>query len=258
MTDLSDAYANMAYIEGGAGYPARWAKAAAAFRARVSGQAEPYGPGPRQQIDFFHPPGSAKGLMVFLHGGYWLQFSPSDWSHLAAGALARGWAVALPGYDLAPALRISEITAQVSLAIQVAVRQVGGPLRICGHSAGGHLAARMLCPGVLPPDVLARLQKVVPISPLSDLAPLMQTGLNADLRLDAQEARAESPVHCPAPQVPVQVWVGAQERPAFRDQARWLAQAWGCGLTLEPDRHHFNVVEGLEQPESPLLEAVLG
>ncbi len=258
MTDLSDAYANMAYIPGGEAYPARWAAAAGAFRSRADWRSEAYGPGPRHQIDLFVPRAAPKGLMVFFHGGYWLHFSPRDWSHLAAGAVAAGWAVALPGYDLAPNVRLGEITAQASLALQVAARHIGGPLRLCGHSAGGHLAARMLCPDVLPPDLIARLQMVVPISPLSDLAPLLRTAMNAELRLDAEEAQAESPRHCPAPAVPVHVWVGAQERPAFLDQARWLAEAWGAGLTIEPGRHHFDVVEGLEQPGHPLLQTLLG
>lgn len=257
MTDLDDAYANMAYIPQGASFPGRWAEAAERFRARMAPEELAYGPGARQRLDLYRPKGVAQGLMVFIHGGYWLRFDRRDFSHLAAGALGQGWAVAMPSYDLAPAVRISEITRQVALAVQLAARQVGGQIRLCGHSAGGQLSARMLCPEVLPVDLRARLAKVVPISPVSELAPLMRTAMNADLRLDAEEARAESPVHCPAPDVPVQVWVGAAERPAFLDQARWLAEAWGCGLTVEPERHHFDVIEGLERP-SALLEAVLG
>lgn len=257
MTDLDDAYANMAYIPAGASYPGRWAAAAERFRGGARWHEEAYGPGPRHRVDFFMPEGVPRGLMVFIHGGYWLRFDRRDFSHLAAGAVAEGWAVAMPSYDLAPAVRVPEITEQVALAVQLAARHVGGPIRICGHSAGGQLSARMLCPDVLPVDVLARVQKVVPISPVSDLAPLLRTSMSADLRLDAADARAESPVHCPSPQVPVQVWVGGAERPAFLDQARWLAEAWGCGLTVEPERHHFDVIEGLERP-SALLDAVLG
>lgn len=257
MTDLDDAYANMAYIPDGASFPGRWAEAAQRFREGARWHEQSYGPGLRHRIDIFVPESAPRGLMVFIHGGYWLRFDRRDFSHLAAGAVAAGWAVAMPSYDLAPAVRVREITAEVALAVQVAARQVGGPIRICGHSAGGQLSARMLCPGVLPVDVLARVERVVPISPVSDLAPLMRTSMNADLRLDAEEARAESPVHCPAPEAPVQVWVGGAERPAFLDQARWLAEAWGCGMEVEPGRHHFDVIEGLERP-SPLLEAVIG
>jgi hypothetical protein len=99
---------------------------------------------------------------------------------------------------------------------------------------------------------------VVPISPIGDLAPLMHTSMNADLRIDADEAAAESPARLPAPGVETHVWVGADERPAFLDQARGLASAWGARLTVEPGRHHFDVVEGLADPAGPLVRAVTG
>ncbi len=262
MTDLDDAYANMAYIPGGAEYPARWTAKAERFRAGATWRTEPYGPGPRHGVDLFLPQeaalGTARGTVVFVHGGYWLKFSPRDFSHLAAGALAAGWAVAMPGYDLAPAVRLHEITAQVARGVTVVARHLGGPLRLAGHSAGGHLVARMVCPGVLPEDVLARVERVVPISPLSDLAPLQRTAMRADLGLDDAEVAAESPVRHPAPAVPVHVWVGGAERPAFLDQTRWLAKAWGCALSVEPGRHHFDVIEALETRHSPLMQALIG
>ena len=62
----------------------------------------------------------------------------------------------------------------------------------------------------------------------------------------------------PRPAVPVTVWVGEAERPAFRDQALWLSQAWDAPLVVEPGRHHFDVIDGLGQPDSALLRAVLG
>ncbi len=107
--DLSDAYANAAHIPGGPEYPARWAAAAAAFRDRHPPEDVPYGGHPRERLHLWRPPGEAKGLLVFVHGGYWMSFSASDYSHLAAGALARGWAVALPSYPLCPEARIGGI-----------------------------------------------------------------------------------------------------------------------------------------------------
>ena len=53
------------------------------------------------------------------------------------------------------------------------------------------------------------------------------------------------------------VWVGGQERPAFLWQARVLAEEWDCPWTVDPGRHHFDVIDGLEDGESPLMRACL-
>ena len=110
--DMDRAYANGAFIAGAEDFPPRWAKEAAAFRAGLGARAKlglAYGGGERQRFDLFLPEGVPRGLLVYVHGGYWLAFGRETWSHLAGGALARGWACAMPSYTLAPAARISEI-----------------------------------------------------------------------------------------------------------------------------------------------------
>ena len=191
--------------------------------------------------------------MIFVHGGYWLNFDASTWSHLAAGPLAKGWAVALPSYDLCPSVRISEITLQIAQAVQKIAQTVTGPIALTGHSAGGHLVARMLAPEMLPPDVAERIAHVVPISPLADLRPLLRTSMNENLRLDEAEAWAESPIAQPVPEVPVTISVGAEERPAFLDQARWLAKAWSSDNVIVPGKHHFDVIDALADPQDTLV-----
>ena len=80
--------------------------------------------------------------------------------------------------------------------------------------------------------------------------------MNATLGLDAAEAEAESPALHPAPEVPVTVWVGAEERPVFLDQARWLAEAWGAAERVAPGRHHFDVIDDLCHSDSPMIRAL--
>lgn len=252
--DMDRAYANGAFIPGSAALPARWAAQAAAFRAAVPGQLGlAYGSGARQRFDLFEP-ASPRGLLVFVHGGYWLEFGRESWSHLAAGALARGWAVALPSYTLAPEARIAGITQEVAAAVRAAAARVAGPVVVTGHSAGGHLSARMGCADV----DLGVVRRVVPISPLAELEPLRQTAMNATLRLDDTEVARESPARralrsgCAA-----HVWVGGDERPAFLWQARTLSEAWGCDWTVAKGKHHFDVIDELADPDSALLAACL-
>ncbi len=258
--DLSRDYANGDFIAGAADYPPRWAGLSRALREELGPRARiglRYGPGERQVFDLFQPEGPPQGLLVFIHGGYWMAFDPSNWSHLAAGALARGWAVALPGYTLAPAARIAAMTGEVEAAITAAAALVGGPIVVTGHSAGGHLSARMACTDRAP-GWADRLRRVVPISPLSDLRPLMQTGMNATLHLDPAEAAAESPALLTRREgVECVVWVGGQERPAFLWQARLLSENWSCPWHVAPGKHHFDVIDELTDPHSLLMETLL-
>ncbi|KKL45163.1 hypothetical protein LCGC14_2358440, partial [marine sediment metagenome] len=258
-------YANGDYIPGAAGYVERWRIQAERFReaALARGGARldlRYGSGARAVFDLFLPEAEPAGCVIFVHGGYWRAFDKSLWSHLAAGAGARGGAVAMPSYTLAPQARIGAITREIAQAVAAIASQVEGPLRLVGHSAGGHLVARMLCEDVtLAPLVAARIAGCVPISPLGTLEPLLETTMNADLQLDLAEARAESPALVrQARPVPVTVWVGAEERPVFLTQARELAGAWGCPLRIAPGQHHFDVIDGLSDPGAPLCGAVLG
>lgn len=254
---LDDAYQNGAYISGADAFPGRWSAAAATFRASASYDADVrYGPSERQVMDVFYPDTTPVGTVVFVHGGYWRAFDKSYWSHLAAGPLSKGWAVAMPSYDLCPIVNISDITRQISSAVGSVTDRMSGPLRLTGHSAGGHLVARMLDPALSQPWA-ARVEKVVPISPVADLRPLLQTTMNTDFGLDEASAAAESPVLQSIPEVPVTVWVGGDERPAFLMQARALAAAWECRCKVAVGQHHFDVIDGLGDPTSALTSELL-
>ncbi|PZQ96679.1 MAG: alpha/beta hydrolase [Cereibacter sphaeroides] len=251
------AYANGAFIPGADSFAPRWAGRAAVFRGLLGYRAQvgmSYGPGDRHKFDLFLPEGDAKGVVIFVHGGYWMAFGRETWSHLAEGVLARGWAMAIPSYTLAPTARISSMTKEIALAISVIARQVDGPVVITGHSAGGHLSARMACEGVLKPEVASRVTRAVPISPLAELAPLMQTKMNEKLRLTTAECATESPARLTRrADCDVTVWVGGQERPAFLWQARLLSEAWDCRWHVAPSRHHFDVIDDLTNPRSLLV-----
>jgi hypothetical protein len=268
--DWDDAYANAAHIPDGSSYPARWAERAAAFRARLSSLRKAsidlaYGPAPRQKLDLFLPEGGAKGLVVFVHGGFWKAFDKSFWSHLAEGPRLLGYAVAAPSYTLCPDARITEIAMEIAAAIACAASMVEGEIALCGHSAGGHLVTRLICrSSPLPNEAAARIARTVSLSGLHDLRPLLATAMNATLRLDEREANAESPaLLAPRADQTVVCWVGAEERPEFVRQNRLLADIWrsfDARMTMveEPARHHFNVIDGLCDPTHPLTRALVG
>ena len=269
ITDWEDAYANRINIPSGASWPDRWLELAAAFRAELSaaGCARldlPYGERPRNRFDLFMPAETPNGLVVYIHGGYWVSFDKSSWSHLARGALAHGYAVAMPSYTLCPEVRIPDITREVGAAIAMAAGMVEGPIFLTGHSAGGHLATRMIsATSPLPAEVRARIRNTVSISGVHDLRPMMRLAMNGDLKLDEAEANAESPVLLyPMEGVRLTCWVGAGERAEFIRQNALLANIWtGLGAMTatveEADRHHFSVVDGLIDPDHLLMRTLL-
>ena len=270
IADWDDAYANGPHIPDGMSYPGPWLAPAQAFRDAMAAQGRArldlaYGPGARNRLDLFAPARAARGLLVFVHGGFWKALDKSVWSHFARGAAEAGWNVAIPSYTLAPAARIADITREVAAAIACAAGEVKGDIVLAGHSAGGHLVTRMISEtSPLAPALVARIARVTSISGLHDLRPLLNTMLNADLRLDAAEARAESPaLLAPLPGRDLTCWVGADERPEFIRQNHVMADMWmgfdaKVRCVVEPGRHHFDVIEGLREAGHPLLAAVLG
>lgn len=263
MIDWDDAFDNSGYVPGSANMAQMWAKDADAFRREIDDRAHldlRYGGGPRETLDLFMPVGAPKGALIFVHGGYWHKLDKSYFSHFAGGALDRGWAVAVPSYPLAPDVRISDITNSIVKAVVLTCEKISGGLVLAGHSAGGHLVSRMACAGVLPEIVASRLQRVVSISGVHQLGPLIGTKMNDVLHLTPEEAVAESPATCqPVKGVPVSFWVGANERPEFLRQNRLIAEAWSAkGAEVRthyaPGEHHFNVILPLADPNSALVQ----
>lgn len=265
ITDWDDAYENGGYIPRAEEYGPKWERLAAEFRTEMTDRTRKISTGPheREEMDIFMPNGTPKGLAVYIHGGYWRSRDQSLWSHLAAGVLARGWAMAMPGYVLCPEVRIADITQQVRQAIDLAADQVSGPVRITGHSAGGHLAARMACDDV-DLNCWDRVDRVVPISGVFDLRPMTRTKMNDDFKMTLQDAVDESPaLLTPKQDFDLTAWVGAAERPEFVRQNALLASAWsGCFIETScvevPEKNHFTVIEGLANPDDPLTELLIG
>lgn len=267
--DWDDAYANGPNIPGGDRWPEAWVAPARAYRDKLAGDGRAeldfaYGDKPRNRLDLFLPKEAPKGLVVYLHGGFWLRLDKSYWSHLAAGAVDAGHAVAMPGYTLCPDIRVAGITQEIGRAIEAAAGRVDGPIRLTGHSAGGHLATRMICAdSPLSKATRGRIVNTVSISGVHDLRPMMKTAMNATLNLDAEEARSESPALLePMPGARLTCWVGAAERAEFVRQNALLANVWtGLGAATaavaEPNRHHFDVVDGLADPGHPLTRCLL-
>ena len=258
--DYEVEYNNRARVPESPAIMAGWAKDAARYRERHAPRSIAYGPRTRNSIDFFS--GNDEGpIVVFIHGGYWQAFDGSAFSHLAGGLNAHGIGVAIPSYDLCPAVTIDEIIGEMRLATRELAR-LGRSLVVSGHSAGGQLAACMLATdwpaydASLPRDLVTAAYA---ISGLFDLGPLVETSINNALRLDPETARAASPLFWEAPSHgSLDAVVGEHESAEYFRQSRTIVDVWGlAGVATRfgtvAGANHFTAIAPLADPGSPLV-----
>jgi len=187
-------------------------------------------------------------------------------SHWACGANARGFSVAVIGYRLCPEVAVAEIVADVRAAALILHRRFGKRLVACGHSAGGHLAAALVGTewrafGAHIPGNLIR--HGMGISGVFDLEPLRHTSMNADLRLDADRAKAVSPAFWPVAQGTVfEALVGGEESSEFLRQSHLIVDRWAEGgastlYSALPGANHFTAPSPLSDPGSGMVDALV-
>jgi arylformamidase len=249
---------------------ARWARDAEDYRAEMlkRGRAElglSYGDTPRQFIDLFLPnAGNRTPLALYIHGGYWRAFDPGSSSHMARGLNGRGIAVAVVGYDLCPVVTVSDIIEQIRRACIFLWQRFDRRMLVCGHSAGGHLAAAMVATDwralypKAPPDLVPA---GCAISGVFDLTPLLGLSMNQDLRLNAQEARRVSPLFWPvASGRALDAAVGDLETDEFKRQSHTMAETWreekADARYAEFPGNHFTVIDALTDPASAMVARV--
>lgn len=260
MIDLEVEYNNRARLPESSALIAGWATDAKAYRETFHGQRViRYGGGARHTVDYF-PAGDDKGpVAVFIHGGYWQALDSSFFSHLANGLNSHGISVAIPSYDLCPAVTVSDIIAQMRSAMRE-LAKLGRRLVISGHSAGGHLAACMLATDwraldpALPNDLVIGAYA---ISGLFDLPPLVPTSVNNALHMTDDSARAASPLFWPAPvRGSLDAVVGGEESPEYFRQSRDIVEAWGVHIPTRFEAlggaNHFTAIAPLADPQSPM------
>jgi arylformamidase len=248
---LEAEYNNRARVPEHPAHLAAWARDSAAWREACPAVelALAYGAGERERLDLFWPNAAARDAPValFIHGGYWQGLGREWVSHCARGLNRQGVAVAVPSYDLCPAVGIANIVAQMRAAARMLHARHGRRLLAAGHSAGGHLAAMLLA---LEP---AAIRAALAISGVFELEPLRHTSVGTALRLDAAMARALSPRFLPRPAGRIHCVVGGAESGEYLRQSREMAAAWAGGYEVLPGADHFTVLAPLADPASDVV-----
>jgi arylformamidase len=256
--DLEAEYNNRLRVPEHPAIIAGWQRDAAAWR-EACPRAElglAYGSGEREQLDLFSPPDDGAPLALFIHGGYWQGLDRSFVSHCARGLNARGVAVAVPSYDLCPAVPLSRIVGQMREACRFLWLRSGRRIMASGHSAGGHLAAMLLAtdwPGFDARLPAGLVHAALPVSGVFEIEPVLPTTIGVALKLTPAEARTLSPRFLPSPARPLSCWVGGAESGEFIRQSRDMAAAWAGACTVLDGADHFTVLAPLADPDSPMV-----
>ncbi len=240
-------------------------------RTRLAGNLDiPYGDTALQRLDIFPAGQPGAPVFVFIHGGYWRALDKSFYSDIAETFVAAGATVVLPNYDLCPAVSIPDIMAEMRTALAwvhaniAAYNGDAGKIYLCGHSAGGHLTGMMMATDWaamgLPRDLL---KGAAPLSGLFDIEPHRHTELQADIRLTAEDAAANSPQNLTLyADCPVICAVGGGESASFHRQSKEFAEKCrAAGLPADyletGNDNHFEITERLLKPDDPLTLALL-
>jgi arylformamidase len=239
-----------------------WRTKSAMLRNRVPPQCDfKYGPHPRETLDVFHAP-NAKATLVYIHGGYWHSFSKLETSFIAEDYVKRGISVVLVNYPLCPDVTVTDIRASVLAAFaytwnRLLTAEERQTIVVSGHSAGGHLAA--LHAVAAQPD--AKINAVVSLSGVFDLAPLLHTSMNASIRLNENTVGSLNLLHDkPQAGLPLLLAVGGDESEEFHRQSEALAQAWdmpAASVISLPGINHFTIVDEFAAAGTALHETVM-
>lgn len=230
-----------------------------------------YGPEERSHMDMFIPEGEGPfPIHVFIHGGYWQQLSKAESAFAAPNFIDHDVIFIALDYTLAPEATMFEIVDQTRrgiISILKNAHKFGGDannITISGSSAGGHLVAEVLsmdwqkygydkCP----------LKGALAISGIFDLEPLVKTYVNDPLKITVEDAHQLSPLrHIPNESCPIIFTVGENETSEFHRQTAEYREACNKkGIATSyvemPVFNHFNIVMNLNDPDSPLFNAVL-
>jgi arylformamidase len=250
----------------------RWHRDSEKARAQLDCYLDvPYGPTDSETLDVFPAQGKSRGLVLFIHGGYWRALDKKDFSFIAPALVREGITVAVPNYALCPAVQVEDIVMQIVQACVWMYRNgsnfgaPAGKVTVCGHSAGGHLAAMMLC-CIWPqysPDLPAKVvSAALSISGLYDLTEIVKVpSVNCDVRLTEKSALKVSPAFLPAAtDAPFFTAVGSEENEGFHVQNRLIAKKWGRALRAEipcPGANHFTVLDQLCERGTGLFRTVV-
>ncbi|XP_078081818.1 kynurenine formamidase isoform X2 [Mustelus asterias] len=157
-----------------------------------------YGHGDSEKLDIYLPPNpsTAPALLIYFHGGYW-QLLSKDLSGFMVPPLVKAGAIVVAvEYSLAPKGNMDLIVSQVRHSVAFIVQQYSAlsGVYLCGHSAGAHLGAMVLCTDWAEFGISPDIKGALLVSGIYDLCPIVHTSANDPLQMTEGDALRNSPL----------------------------------------------------------------
>jgi arylformamidase len=246
---LDDQYEQRVWVPHADEIIKRYAAASDAVRKRLGEpRVERYGPTPPETLDIY---GSGRTAFVFVHGGAWRRQSSREQAFPAEPIIAAGAAYVALNFANLPSVTLPEMAAQVCRGIQWVHDHLSKDLVLFGHSSGGHLAACAL-------TRLPFVKNAMVVSGIYDLLPVRLSARNEYVRIDERLEHEYSPIrHVERIKCPVTVGWAEQESKEFYRQSEAFAKKLGAPTIIGEGLNHFEIVETLADPRSPLGRAAL-
>ncbi|HEY9532356.1 MAG TPA: alpha/beta hydrolase [Burkholderiales bacterium] len=246
---LDDQYEQRVWVPHADEIIRRCSAASDAVRQRIGEpRTERYGSTPIETLDVYGQGGMA---FVFVHGGAWRRQSKRENCFAAEMVVRAGAAYVALDFALLPTVTLGEMVAQVCRGIEWVYRNLSRDVVLCGHSSGGHLAGCAV-------TRLNFLRGALLVSGIYDLLPVRLSARNDYVRLDEQLEHEHSPIrHVDRIRCPVTVAWGEHEAAEFARQSREFAERLKAPTLVGSGMNHFEIIETLADPGSPLGSAAL-
>ena len=247
--ELDAQYDQRAWVPHADAIIARYAAASDAIRRKLGEpRTERYGPSPIETLDIY---GSGRKAFVFVHGGAWKRESKRGSAFAAEPVVRAGAAYVALGFAALPGVTLPEMVGQVCRGIEWVYENFSKEIFLCGHSSGGHLAGCAL-------TRLNFIKRALLVSGLYDLLPVRLSARNDYLRLDERLEDEFSPIrHVERIRCPVTVAWAEKESVEFARQSREFAEKLHAPMIVGKNLNHFEIIETLADPRSPLGRAAL-
>ena len=246
---LDDQYEQRVWVPHADQIIKRYAEASDRVRSRLGEpRTEKYGPTPAETLDIY---GSGKKAFVFVHGGAWKRQTSREQAFPAEAIIEAGAAYVALNFANLPTVTLPEMAAQVRRGIEWVHGNLSKDVVLFGHSSGGHLTGCAL-------TRIPYIKRALLVSGCYDLLPVRLSARNEYVRLDERLEHEYSPIRH-AERIKAQITVGWAEHDnnEFRRQSQAFAEKLGAPTLIGKGYNHFDFLETLGDPRSPLGRAAL-